>query len=286
MQFAIKVVRARRSGNYAAFFRLLRSGNYLQACAMFKYVGFMRLEGLKVMNRVLCAGKSEAQIPLSDLTRMLLFEDDDEAEEFVAHCGLEVTLSLSLVTYSASSLRCQVTISPGDWDEQAKSVVLNGKNLMDQLPRKKNSKGQLSSDPDLPAERLMYYHIEGKVSEFSRAEVCQGYVSNAVVFEEAEQDVEDAGFLQLDEETDTVPTEDDTSVESEVKKSLLPPPMTPTLTRHSSSTRSEPPVLKRGVSAQTHHPESPRHSTSVAESILSMKKSGKSLTRYSKSLRS
>jgi hypothetical protein len=85
-----QVVRARRAGNYAAFFRLLRTGNYLQACAMFKYVGFMRLEGLKVMNRVLCAGKSDTQIPLPELTRMLLFEDDDDAEEFVTHCGLEV----------------------------------------------------------------------------------------------------------------------------------------------------------------------------------------------------
>jgi hypothetical protein len=63
---------------------------------MFKYVGFMRLEGLKVMNRVLCPGKAEAQIPLSDLTRMLLFEDDDEAEDFVTHCGLEV-LSFSVI---------------------------------------------------------------------------------------------------------------------------------------------------------------------------------------------
>ena len=44
MQFALNVVRARRSGNYAAFFRLLRSGNYLQACCLFKYVSFMRVE--------------------------------------------------------------------------------------------------------------------------------------------------------------------------------------------------------------------------------------------------
>lgn len=89
------MVRARRSGNYAAFFRLLRTGNYLQACAMFKYVGFMRLEGLKVMNRVLCAGKSESQILLEDLTRMLLFEDDQDTEDFVTHCGLEVSIFYS-----------------------------------------------------------------------------------------------------------------------------------------------------------------------------------------------
>jgi hypothetical protein len=179
-------------------------------------------------------------------------------------------------------------VAPGEWDEQPKFVVLNGKNLMDQLPRKKSSKGQLSSDPDLPSVRLMYFHIEGKVTEFSRAEICQGYVSNAVVFEEGDDAEDPAGDLQLDEETDVTPTEDDTSVEGEVKKSLppLPPQVTPTLTRHSSSMRSgEAPVLKRDPSGRT-LPDSPRHSSSVAESILSMKKSGKTFSRYSKSLRS
>lgn len=52
------------------------------------------------MNRVLCAGKQESQIPLVDLTRMLLFEDDQDAEDFVTHCGLEVLSPLSLVIYS------------------------------------------------------------------------------------------------------------------------------------------------------------------------------------------
>lgn len=154
---------------------------------------------------------------------------------------------------------------------------------MDQLPRKKSSKGQLSSDPELPSVRLMYYHIEGKVTEFSRAEICQGYVSNAVVFEEGDLNADETGDFHFDEENDIIPTEDDTSVDSEVKIASLPLP-TPTLTRPSSLIRSEGPVLKRDSSNRT-LPESPRHS-SVAESIISMKKSGKTFSRYSKSLRS
>lgn len=57
---------------------------------MFKYVGFVRLEALKIMNRVLRAGKVDSPVLLSDITRMFLFENDDQSEEFVTHCGLEV----------------------------------------------------------------------------------------------------------------------------------------------------------------------------------------------------
>lgn len=59
---------------------------------MFKYVGFVRLEALKIMNRTLRAGKQETPILLSDITRIFLFENDDESEEFALHCGLEVIL--------------------------------------------------------------------------------------------------------------------------------------------------------------------------------------------------
>jgi hypothetical protein len=56
LTFFMQVVRTRRSVNYAAFFRLLRDGNYLQACCMFKYVSFMRIEvrsSVFVSNRIL-----------------------------------------------------------------------------------------------------------------------------------------------------------------------------------------------------------------------------------------
>ncbi len=54
----------------------------------------MRLEAIKVLNRVLRAGKQETPFPLTDLTRMLLFEDEEDAEEFALHCGLEVSCNL------------------------------------------------------------------------------------------------------------------------------------------------------------------------------------------------
>jgi hypothetical protein len=249
---------------------------------MFKYVGFMRLEGLKVMNRVLCAGKSETQIPLCELTRMLLFEDDDDAEEFVTHCGLEV--SFSLVRFISSCSMLQVTASLVDTTDCPKQVVLNGKNLVDQLPRKKSSKpNQLSSEPELPHVRLMYCHIEEKVAGFTRADICQGHASDAVIFEDLELTTsQDPDDLLAEEETDVVATEEeDTSVESRVSKTPQPrPPNQQTTTEPSSL-----PTLKRGPSSQSQHAESPRHS-SVVGSLLAMKKSGKPLTRYSKSLRS
>lgn len=131
--------------------------------------------------------------------------------------------------------------------------------------------------------RLMYRHIEEKVADFTRADICQGYASDAVIFEDLEL------ATSQDPETDVVGTEEeseeDTSIESRASKAAqLQAPPTP---RQLVTSQPSPlPALKRGASGQSQHADSPRHHSSVAESLLSLKKSGKPLTRYSKSLRS
>ena len=47
-------------------------------------------QALKVMNRVLRSGKQEVNFPISDLVRMLMFEDESDAADFTEQCGLEV----------------------------------------------------------------------------------------------------------------------------------------------------------------------------------------------------
>lgn len=155
-------------------------------------------------------------------------------------------------------------------------MILNGKNLMDQLPRKKSSKpNQYSSEPELPLVRLMYNHIEGKVIGYSRADISQGHASAAVLFEEfGDEDEGDGEDLEAEDHSGP-PVEEDTSVEGEDVSQV-----TPSLARRVSE-------LSNPITAPVSQSplESPRHS-SVAESIIAMKKSGKSFSRYSKSLRS
>ena len=91
VQFAIKIWCSLKNNNYAAFFRLLREANFLQACLMHRYVGEVRVAAMKKMVRGYFAGKNaEVYYPLTNLIRLLMFEDEEDALEFLQHCGLEV----------------------------------------------------------------------------------------------------------------------------------------------------------------------------------------------------
>jgi germinal-center associated nuclear protein len=94
VQFAIKVWRALKTENYARFFSLLRSGTYLQACLMHRYVGEVRMTAIRKMVRVFKGGGGgggEAYFPVSDLQRALMFEDEDDVMGFLQHIGLPVS---------------------------------------------------------------------------------------------------------------------------------------------------------------------------------------------------
>jgi hypothetical protein len=83
VQRGLEVMAARRSGNYARFFRLLRTSPYLFRCCMFMYVGVERSWALLCMD-------SFRTYPLSDLVNLLAFESRDEAVLFAEDHGLEV----------------------------------------------------------------------------------------------------------------------------------------------------------------------------------------------------
>ena len=90
VRFAVDVWVARKTNDYAMFFKLLLEANYLQACCMFRYVGDMRLMALKSVCRTYRAGKIESYLPTQELIATLMFEDQDDTLDFVGHCGLEV----------------------------------------------------------------------------------------------------------------------------------------------------------------------------------------------------
>eukprot|EP00602_Paraphysomonas_sp_CaronLab_P013855 CAMPEP_0185042380 /NCGR_PEP_ID=MMETSP1103-20130426/42318_1 /TAXON_ID=36769 /ORGANISM="Paraphysomonas bandaiensis, Strain Caron Lab Isolate" /LENGTH=2072 /DNA_ID=CAMNT_0027582443 /DNA_START=109 /DNA_END=6324 /DNA_ORIENTATION=+ len=221
IQFALKVVRARRVGNYAAFFRLLRTSNFLQACALFKYVGFMRMEALKVMNRVLRSGKQEVNFPISDLVRMLMFEDESDAADFTEQCGLEVMES-----------------PENDGESQ---IIFNGR----------------IDCSSVPTTRQMERGIAERVSHLSRAEVSQGLASGAVLF--------NAGSSS---------SSDSSTPPFQCARSNVSKPQTPQRTSSKllpSRTQVSP--------TRVPSPGSPRGE--IAESLLTKKKSGSSLSSIS-----
>ena len=78
--------KVRKEYNYARFFSILRSPStpYLFACIMFKYVENMRKAALRIMSRTFGAKRTNGEAindeyPLSDLVRLLCYEDLEEA---------------------------------------------------------------------------------------------------------------------------------------------------------------------------------------------------------------
>ena len=91
VQFALRVWASLKTENSAKFFKLLRCADVLQACLMHRYVGPMRLTAIKKMARGFFKGLGvETYYPLKDLMKNLLFEDEEDALEFLDHCGFEV----------------------------------------------------------------------------------------------------------------------------------------------------------------------------------------------------
>jgi hypothetical protein len=170
-------------------------------------------------------------------------------------------------------------VIPGE-NEEEKDILLNGRNIIDMLPRKKSTKPhEVSTEPELPGVRMMYYQIEEKVVGLTRTDICQGFASDTVVFEDSQQPPEE---VAVPGDSLQIPSEEDTSVDDNLPAES---PLVKTSQTSCQTTIPPSPRLGRFPSSSSTPGESPRHS-SVAESLLAMKKNGKTLTRYSKSLRS
>ena len=93
VQFAIQVGAALKTENTAKFFKLLRKADVLQASLMHRYVGEVRLSAIRKMARSYCKGGGvDSYYPLSSFVSALMFDDREEAEEFLNHCGFEVSV--------------------------------------------------------------------------------------------------------------------------------------------------------------------------------------------------
>lgn len=147
IQFALSVVAARRTDNYAKFFRLVREAVYLESCSLFRYMGYMRILALRIMAKICRPAKQEATFLMSDIQRLMLFDSIEDTIEFIEYCGLNIVGS-----------------DPSDL-----CVVLDGRNVIDSLPTHKKS-----GAPVLPETTSMFVYIESKARTYSRGDVVVG----------------------------------------------------------------------------------------------------------------
>jgi hypothetical protein len=162
IQYALQIVASRRVQNYATFFRLIREGAYLEGCSLLKYVGFMRIQALKVLCRTMRPAKQVAMHPVADLTHLMLFDDDDQTADFLDYCGLKMDYSV---------VNSEGGVSP---PEEVFCVALDGRNIVDSLPVHEKS-----GAPLLPDTKPFVRVLESKIAsaKLSRSDVVLGHSS-------------------------------------------------------------------------------------------------------------
>ncbi|CAM9584626.1 unnamed protein product [Hapterophycus canaliculatus] len=82
---ALKIVRAWHAGDYVAFFRALRQQGVMHRCLLSQYVKTMRDTAINMI------AASFSDFSLSELIRLLCFEDEDQAVSFLDAYSLRVS---------------------------------------------------------------------------------------------------------------------------------------------------------------------------------------------------
>ncbi len=99
---ALKVLVARKNGNFSFFFRELSTAPYLFRCCLFMYVSSERSQALRCL-------QATRTYPLDDLIDLLAFQSRDEAIDFVTAHGLEVDINSDVSWFSSKGDRMLVT---------------------------------------------------------------------------------------------------------------------------------------------------------------------------------
>ncbi|XP_048239016.1 germinal-center associated nuclear protein-like isoform X4 [Haliotis rufescens] len=88
IKFVIKVYTALNSNNYVRFFRLVKESSFLNACIIHRY--FTQVRSLALQTMIKAFGGKKSQFPLTELVRILSFDDVNEAAAFCSFYGLRV----------------------------------------------------------------------------------------------------------------------------------------------------------------------------------------------------
>lgn len=103
VQMAIRAYLALSTHNYVQFFKIVGVIGYFGGAILMRYFTQVRTKALDVLIKSHCQSvKSSFPLPLTDMTRMLCFEDVASATEFCQYHGLDTTAEtviLSRTTY-------------------------------------------------------------------------------------------------------------------------------------------------------------------------------------------
>ncbi|KAM6349228.1 LOW QUALITY PROTEIN: germinal-center associated nuclear protein [Alca torda] len=92
VRFAVQAFAALNSNNFVRFFKLVQAASYLNACLLHCYFNQIRKDALKSLNIAYTVSTQRCTaFPLDHLVRMLLFEDCEEATDFISYYGLSVS---------------------------------------------------------------------------------------------------------------------------------------------------------------------------------------------------
>ena len=174
VKFAAEVWAAWKMKDYSRFFRLLQKADACQASLMHRYVGDIRLAGIKTMVRSYFFKGSSSYYPMHDLINLFMFEDLNDALAFFRHCGIAVE---------------DVLLSSDDTEETLCAIFLDQR-IQDLLPRDKNG------HPILPKASHMLQGIDSKYVHHSLGEVCRGALSAIRLFDDSKV-ISTARYAQL-----------------------------------------------------------------------------------------
>uniref|UniRef100_M3XQJ1 Germinal-center associated nuclear protein n=2 Tax=Mustela putorius furo TaxID=9669 RepID=M3XQJ1_MUSPF len=121
VKFAVQAFAALNSNNFVRFFKLVRSASYLNACLLHCYFNQIRKDALRALNIAYTVSTQRSTVfPLDSVVRMLLFQDGEEATDFLNFYGL--TVSDGCVELNRSSF-----LEPEGLSKARKSVFITRK---------------------------------------------------------------------------------------------------------------------------------------------------------------
>ncbi|KAM6978447.1 germinal-center associated nuclear protein-like [Tautogolabrus adspersus] len=85
VKFAVQAFAAVNSNNFVRFFKLLKGASYLASCLLHRYFNQVRAKALKILNFAHTIGPRSTAFPVDDVVRMLMFENVEEATDFIQH---------------------------------------------------------------------------------------------------------------------------------------------------------------------------------------------------------
>ena len=150
VRFAEQAYLALSTDNYARFFHLVRRASYLQACLMAQCFWHVRRRAICIMS----SGHNKQEVPLAKLVRLLELEDEADAADLCARCGMAVS--------AAPGGQCNAQ------DAGSGEAATGGTVTFD--------KKKFVSNPDPPPPRVLVRAVESKAVGRTRRAICDGRV--------------------------------------------------------------------------------------------------------------